>query len=222
MTDRPIIFSGAMVQSLLAGRKSMTRRILKPPPPEWVTRMTHEGRCGWIGSGDGHGTLMHVPYAVNDRLWVREAHAMVPATAYRMSDGVVQTVNPEDSDRACLYRTGFDRSTSGLRWRSPIHMPRWASRLTLVVSDVRVQRVQDISEADAQAEGLVDVYEGWATDRDGRHWGPDARASYRVLWNDLHGEDAWDRNDWVAALTFTTHHQNINQMEPTNDTPHAL
>jgi hypothetical protein len=154
---------------------------------------------------------------VGDRLWCREAHALVPASAYRMSDGVDQTVSPDDRDRACIYREGFDRSTGGLRWRSPIHMPRWASRLTLIVTDVRVQLVQDISEADALAEGLVEAYEGWATDREGRHWGPTARASYSILWNDLHGPDAWDRNDWVAALTFTAHRQNIDQMEPTND-----
>ena len=91
-------------------------------------------------------------------------------------------------------------------------MPRWASRLTLTVTDVRVQRLQDISEADAQAEGLVEVYEGWATDSAGRHWGPTARDSYRILWNDLHGPEAWAANPWVAALTFETHRHNIDQI----------
>ena len=236
MADRPIIFSAGMIHALLDGRKSQTRRLLKLAGrrPDYIgpKGCTGDPACWGWDNGDGGYILADrdpsdkfaaswrdfaASYAPGDRLWVREAHAMVPATAYRMSDGVVQTVNPEDSDCACLYRTGFDRSTSGLRWRPSIHMPRWSSRLTLIVTDVRIQRVQDISEADAQAEGLVEVYEGWATDREGRHWGPDARASYRVLWNDLHGEDAWERNDWVAALTFTVHRQNIDQMEPTND-----
>ena len=211
MADRPITFSAPMVRALLDGRKVQDRRILKPQPPEWVTRMTHEGRCGWIGSGDGHGTLMHVPYAVNDRLWVREVFAYGWPV-----EGNHQL--PEcNQEHAITYRAEGNHPFGGGRWHSPIHMPRWASRLTLIVTDVRVQRVQDISEADAQAEGLIEVYEGWATDREGRHWGPDARASYRVLWNDLHGEDAWERNDWVAALAFAAHRQNIDQMEPTND-----
>ena len=211
MSDRPIIFSAPMVNALLDGRKSMTRRVLKSQPPEWVTRMCHEGRNGWIGSGDGHGTLMHVPYAVGDRLWCREGFS------YGWPVEENHQLPECNQAHAITYRADGNRPFGGGRWHSPIHMPRWASRLTLVVSDVRVQRVQDISEADAQAEGLVDVYEGWATDRDGRHWGPEARASYRVLWNDLHGEDAWDANPWVAALTFTVHRQNIDQMEMTNE-----
>lgn len=176
MTDRPITFSAPMVRALLDGRKVQDRRILKPQPPEWVTRMTHEGLCGWIGSGDGHGTLMHVPYAVNDRLWVREVFAYGWPV-----EGNHQL--PEcNQEHAITYRAEGNQPFGGGRWHSPIHMPRWASRLTLVVSDVRVQRIQDISAADAIAEGCP--FQNMADGDDPREW-------FRALWNSLHGPYAW-------------------------------
>lgn len=223
MTDRPIIFSAPMIKALLDGRKSQIRRILKQQPPEWVTRMCHEGRNGWIGSGDGHGVLMHVPYAVGDRLWVLEAHALVPSSAYRMSDGVAQAIDPADADRVCVYREGWERSAP--RWRPSIHMPRWASRLTLVVTDVRVQRLQDITEADAVAEGIERLKSGRgfydptvpkAAVRFGE-WTSTARQGFQRLWNSIHGPDAWDANPWVAAISFETRRCNIDQMGESHD-----
>ncbi len=199
MSDRPIIFSAPMVRALLAGRKSQTRRVLKPP----------YGTLEYLR--DGTWRPISIKFFPGDRLYVREAHALVPSSAYRMSEGVEQAVDPSDPDLGCVFTAGWDRCKP--RWRPSIHMPRWASRLTLVVTDVRVQRLQEISEADAAAEGLVSAYEGWATDAGGSHWGNTAVNSYRVLWNDLHGPDAWDANPWVAAITFTVHHVNIDQME---------
>jgi len=93
-------------------------------------------------------------------------------------------------------------------------MPRWASRLTLTVTDVRVQRLQDITEDDAQAEGLVQAYEGWATDTQGRCWGPTARDSFVQLFDSLHGTHAWGKNPWVVALTFDVHRGNIDEVQP--------
>lgn len=82
-------------------------------------------------------------------------------------------------------------------------MPRWASRLTLIVTDVRVQRLQDISRGDAMGEGCP--FQNMADGDDPREW-------FRALWNSLHGPDAWDANPWVCALTFTVHRCNIDQM----------
>ena len=125
---------------------------------------------------------MALPYAPGDRLWVREAWCdTMQGPAYKATWGIEQ------------------------QWRSPIHMPRWASRLTLIVTDVRVERIQDISEADAQAEGCH-VYASSATiDCDT----PDPRQEYRRLWNSLHGPDAWDANPWVAAIRFDVRRENI-------------
>jgi len=207
MTDRPIIFSAGMIRALLDGRKSQTRRIMKPQPPEWVTRMCHEGRNGWIGSGDGHGVLMHVPYAVGDRLWCREGFS------YGWPVEENHQLPECNQEHAITYRTDGNRPFGGGKWHSPIHMPRWASRLTLIVTDVRVQRLQDISEADAVAEGVNSDTDGWfdylmpatqccASPQD----------SYATLWNSLHGPDAWAANPWVVALSFTVHRCNIDQM----------
>lgn len=221
MADRPIIFSAGMVHALLSGRKTQHRVPLKPQPPEWVTRMCHEGRNGWIGCGDGHGTLMHVPYAVGDHLWVREAFI----TGFDIDDEFGRPVG----DRKAWYRatdrglTWYDPDTETTLdnppWKSSTQMPRWASRLTLIVTDVRVQRVQSITEEDARAEGVCETAFWERAEHKvsaGAPWSVD-RLAFADLWNSLHGPGAWDANPWVAALTFTTHHQNIDQMEPTND-----
>ena len=212
MSDRPIIFSAPMIHALLDGRKTQTRRVLRPQPsarPELHEPMSDEDAYWAVFDGDEIAHRVQVPYAPGDRLWVREGHAMVPATAYRMSEGVAQNADPKDCDRACIYREGWDRSNGGFRWRSPIHMPRWASRLTLTVTDVRVQRLQEISEDDARTEGFgslittVDKLGPSITARDG----------FRDIWNSIHGPDAWDANPWVAAISFTVHRCNIDTME---------
>ena len=194
MTDRPLIFSAPMVRALLDGRKTQTRRVLKPPygTLEYLPTGTWEPICTKVFRGD--------------RLYVREAHALVG------------TVDPQwvlyraDGYESECARHGFDRPyPPEPRWRPSIHMPRWASRLTLVVTDVRVQRLQEISEADAVAEGVTGrAYQA----RDGS-WIADPKASFAggfgCLWNSLYGPDAWDANPWVAAISFDVHRCNIDQ-----------
>ena len=194
MTDRPIIFSAAMVRALLDGRKTQHREILKPQPDTLPN--------GFAG--------LRLPYAVGDRLWVRESFI----TGFDIDDEFGRPVG----DRKVWYRatdrglTWYDPDTESTLdnppWKSSTQMPRWASRLTLIVTDVRVQRLQDINRGDAMGEGCP--FPNMAA-------GPDPREWFRAIWNSIHGPDAWDRNDWVAALTFETHRQNIDQMEPTND-----
>jgi hypothetical protein len=213
MTDRPIIFSAPMVRALLDGRKTQTRRVARNADRDVFSPAF--GSADWI--------LRNCRYAPGDRLYVREAHALVPATAYRMSEGVVQAIDPEDRDRACIYREGWERSQPG-KWRPSIHMPRWASRITLTVTEVRVQRLQEISETDAKAEGVplspddiadnerlrtavllphIDAIYG-----DRRPYRT-AAGNYAMLWNSLHGPDAWDANPWVVAVSFIPHLTNI-------------
>lgn len=208
MADKPIIFSSAMTRALLDGRKSMTRRILKPQPPEWVTRMCHEGRNGWIGSGNGHGVLMHVPYAVGDRLWVREQCATWECNS---TDATYRATMGEDNWADMLHD-----ARNGAPWkpRSPIHMPRWASRLTLTVTNVRVERLNSITEANAVAEGVCETAFWERAEHKvsaGAPWSVD-RLAFADLWNSLHGPEAWDANPWVAAISFETRKCNIDQM----------
>lgn len=186
MTDRPIIFSAPMVQALLAGRKTQTRRVLKKPAamdalavfgPQFLTL---PGNIDLIG------------YAPGDRLYVREAALFWRNT----SDNSLSHV-------AAFKADGYDLEP-GERWRPSIHMPRWASRLTLTVTEVRVQRLQEISAADSIAEG-VQCETCTAMGQSACHErGCFASIdSYRTLWNSLHGPNAWDTNPWICAISFT-------------------
>ncbi|KLK91375.1 hypothetical protein AA309_19940 [Microvirga vignae] len=245
MTDRPIIFSAPMVRALLDGRKTQTRRILKPQPPANVTSAgvvsrSSEGQTdewSWL-SGDpkdcdtwkfeGEFRTRFVP---GDRLYVRENWAPLSysrdlggsrackigeADFAMMIDGHHQHKNGRSQPGLKEYAPGaFD----GVKWAPSIHMPRWASRLTLTVTGVKVERLQDISEEDAIAEG---VWHGntfvrfaddiAATTKPGR-WFPTARDWYRDLWERLNGPESWDANPWVVAPTFIVHPCNIDQMQ---------
>lgn len=195
MTDRPIIFSAPMVRALLDGRKTQTRRVLKPQPPAGLLPegIAIAGEAQPTGCG----------YRLGDRLWVREA--------FRGDKGYDAYPPQEWSRWPVHYEADGNRDTrEGMgadgRLRPSIHMPRWASRITLTVTDVRVQRLQDISEADAVAEGAdVAQLRMYPELGNARHW-------FRALWNDLHGADAWERNPWVVALTFTVQRGNIDQV----------
>ena len=215
MTDKPIIFSGPMVRALLDGQKTQTRRILKPQPD------TKNGGTIWSGTPfgplsyngtwpDGTRSIQSVPYAPGDRLYVREALAL---------DGHPEPSNRYQADDAPLLWKTRDQAV----WLSEyardvapsIHMPRWASRLTLTVTEVRVQRLQEISTLDCIAEGiapdLADAMEASGrSDLAQRHAYHDTYvAGYRTLWNSLHGPDAWDANPWVVAVSFTVDRRNI-------------
>lgn len=221
MADRPILFSGAMIRAILAGRKTQTRRLFNLP--KWAVPGTLEiDDDGPYACAEVSGCLAKVPTRINlgDRLWVKENHAIVPRTAYRMSEGVQQTLRPDDNHDAAVYAAEWDRSKPG-RWRPSIHMPRWASRLTLTVTDVRIERLQDCSEADAIAEGIEPHHAGWMPystafyEADGvtpANYHPDPRDSYRQLWNKINGFGAWEDNPWIVAYTFTTQNGNIDQI----------
>lgn len=210
MTDRPIIFSTPMARALLDGRKTQTRRLLKPQPSKPWGSAFQDGNRWWTGdslTGDVIETWK-LRYAIGDRLYVREAATWVSAWGWRY-----RADNDDLAEKRAAGEVG--------KWMPSIHMPRWASRLTLTVTDVRVQRLQDISEADAVTEGIqVDP-------ETGGFWGANgggicdttarfinARMAFRDLWNSLHGADAWDVNPWVVALTFTVQRGNIDAAYP--------
>lgn len=191
MTDRPIIFSAPMVQALLAGRKTQTRRLLKKPTaidalavfgPKFLTLP---------------GNVDLVGYAPGDRLYVREAMCWVSSWGWRYR---------ADNDDLTEKREAGEVG----RWRPSIHMPRWASRLTLTVTEVRVQRLQDISAADAVAEGALQSWTGSDPESDTRT----ALNEFEALWNSLHGPGAWATNPWVVAVSFTVQHGNIDAVKP--------
>jgi hypothetical protein len=212
MKETPILFSAPMVRAIRSGIKTQTRRVLKTEP-------IYDGRFagGWKLQGKaGREAALCSPMIADlcpygqpgDQLWVRETHAIVPRTAYAHSEGVQQTLRPDDpyEHDAAIYREGWTRSNSGFRWRPSIHMPRWASRITLEITSVRVERLQDISEADCIAEGIEGTYlEEIQVWRDYQHEGKvflSARHSYISLWESINGPGSWDANPWVWVVEF--------------------
>lgn len=172
MTDKSIIFSGPMVRALLDGRKTQTRRVLKPRPQGTLVSVS---RDKWMSEepSEATGGMRQVdpwrplPYAPGDRLYVREAFSITSAPSCH--DGFVRY----EADKRCWEtgpNTGDIPDDNLVAWfrdidrsrrsefapvkHPSIHMPRWASRLTLTVTDVRVQRLQEISDEDARAEGV--------------------------------------------------------------------
>lgn len=185
MTERPILFSGPMVRAILAGRKTQTRRLVKPQPEQGIWKCGRS--CLALGNAppppDGYERWC--PYGLpGDRLWVRECWRELGSG--QGADGKIPTY-PVPVGYAA------DRGYSG-PWRPSIHMPRWASRLTLEVVGVRVERLHDISEADAQAEGCAPML---------THADPSAREQFESLWDSINGKRAtWASNPWVWVVTF--------------------
>lgn len=237
MTDKPILFSAPMVQAILreirapGTGKTQTRRVLKPQPRGDVIQF------GWVRGTGAHWTDQEwnthkLPYWTGERLWVRETWSDVWAVRK------VPIGEREPAPGAVWYWA--DGDPTEFEWERPrpsIHMPRWASRITLEVTDVRVQRLQEISEADARAEGVPECLEGSLGDGvycnrcrgEGVHGAlgqgggvievdcsdcDTAIKKFRTLWDSLNADRApWASNPWVVAVTFRPHLTNIDQME---------
>lgn len=234
MIDRPILFSAPMVRALLAGTKTQTRRVIDFPGINDVVDFVRVGFDRDIGvpfyeMKDARGRHVSRPqgkhfvtphwsprFAVGDRLYVREAwktHAAYDDISPAAMGG----------EEAILYEADGAHQTWGYpaiskigRFRQGMHMPRWASRLTLDVTEVRVQRLQDISEADAVAEGITPGKHGpyfvVADSEDGKgRMGFSAYELYRKLWNHLNDARGfgWDTNPWVVAVSFSVERRNI-------------
>lgn len=205
MKAKPIIFNGPMVRALLDGRKDQTRRVVKIPDHDrWqhFHRLIEASSAGESVvaefSPDGF-TKGHVscPYGqLGDLLWVRET--------WGAHD---QGFDAAEEASFIVYRAD-DARPNPQRWRPSIHMPRWASRLTLRITDVRVQRVQEISEEDAAAEGVERTHAGGP-------WGEESLIeSFSALWDSIYAKRGygWDANPWVWALTFEIIHANVDDV----------
>lgn len=216
MMERPILFSGPLVKAILDGKKTVTRRLVKLD--RWSS-VEDAGRRAWPVDRSRYSTgqPMACPFGrAGDHLYVRETHAIVPASAYRCSreeDGshVPHRVSPDGTGWA-IYREGWTRSPPQ-RWLPSIHMPRWASRIDLEITDVRVERLQEITEEDARAEGVESVEERLSPNtcigRDQtlttgeRMIDSPFRASFAWLWDELYGDHAtWKSNPWVWHIAF--------------------
>lgn len=196
MKERPILFSGPMVRAILDGRKTQTRRVVKPQPFANGEVRLNERFDAMFTAGDVYGTRN--PYGQpGDHLWVKETHRF---------DGL----DPKIALRSqCLdeisYRADMDgdRSIDDCPWRPSIFMPRWASRITLEITGVRVERLNDISEEDAKVEGVECVKLRFWKDYDGKggvYVNP--ILSFQSLWESINGPGSWDANPWAWVIEF--------------------
>lgn len=222
--DRPILFNGPMVRAILEGRKTATRRVVQPwqcpkkgEDGQWCAIAQRDPRYGFCVSGATatecaaelaeHGMA---PYGrPGDRLWVREAFADLQGTGidYRPDPASPLSQYAYAADSPPGSHSDEVRKDCGVKWKPSIHMPRWASRILLEVTAVRVERLQDITEEQAIAEGidldaLADAQDLYDMVLAGS--GADGRATpitaFRDLWNSTGGD--WDANPWVWVIEF--------------------
>lgn len=186
MKEHPILFSGPMVRAILEGRKTQTRRVMKPQPRFDPPKVQEVWKCPYGGP--------------SNQLWVRETHAVLSAG---YTDGTGMDIRYKATDPDYPYG-----------WTPSIHMPRWASRLTLEVTDVRVERVREISEEDALAEGSflgrcpcqeMQRKPKTTVEAAFRQTGCHIHGEeFATLWNSINAKRGygWDENPWVWVISF--------------------
>jgi hypothetical protein len=192
--ERPMLFNGDMVRAILDGRKTQTRRIVKGMALDWLDKAKFTSEYVALSDND-----MCPNGKAGDHIWVREAFSAMGG-----KDGHALPI---------FYKADGD---DGLRWTPSIHMPRWASRIQLEMTSIRIERLQDISEADAEAEGIEcinqptggddyqDYWRNYAVtekEADGWPWFTgDPIASFKTLWNSIYKN--WNENPWVLVIEF--------------------
>lgn len=238
LKERPILFSGAMVRAILEGRKTVTRRAVKHQPDvpvtdaiprrnyphgpatvDWYWRPQH----GHLNGVPSNGWDFKCPYGQpGDRLWVRESCAQVfevdiPSGRPVGPVGTAGSPSKPDWKSRYVYRADGDMpnvqwhhvgDSQPVRWTPSIHMPRLASRILLEIIDVRVERLQNITEQQAVAEGVerpenirdVDVWDG--AERELFNAMNQPRDRFKRLWADINGAESWDANPWVWVVEF--------------------
>ena len=204
MNFKPIIFSAPMVRALLDGSKTQTRRIVKGEALQWLVR--DKFTPGFVAVTGNRLCPYGQP---GDQLWVRETHWMDKrdtTLAVMNVDGFVVAMNGSE--------TGQESNPEELglnhfwKLRPSIHMPRWASRITLEITGVRVERLQDISEKDCWAEGIEQVMHDFSDEElcvMAKRIGcsiEDAKPIYALLWESINGPCSWAANPWVWVVEF--------------------
>jgi hypothetical protein len=217
MKEHPILFSGPMVRAILEGRKTQTRRIIKPQPDGWIrgnsgafgvpkkitNKKPHKNGTIWQEEDDTCYEDINCPYGQpDDRLWVRETWQL------------------DEDERGFVYRADIrnfaDYAFGPPSWRPSIFMPRKACRIVLEIADIRVERLQEISEADAIGEGVewwheerlksrpkhYRVYCDYDNPKDPAQYTSSAVDSFSTLWQSINGPESWNQNPWVWVIEF--------------------
>ncbi|ENZ7224853.1 morphogenetic protein [Klebsiella pneumoniae] len=224
MKERGMIFNGEMVRAILDGRKTQTRRIMKlqPKPSKsrpgdfWFSSKKLESMVHVSDLAPGNSPIAdyHLfiqehccPFgAVGDRIWVREAFRVhsratdVATLVYKASERNSWT---EQTHRVPV--AVCNKPATPEKWTPSLHMPRWASRILLEITDVRVERLNAISEEDARAEGIIDG--GCLNCGEPEPCGcanpePDATDAFAYLWQSIYGQENWNADPWVWVIEF--------------------
>ncbi|HAK7594085.1 TPA: hypothetical protein H2U71_004651 [Salmonella enterica] len=190
-----------MVRAILDGRKTQTRRIMKNQPagdyPETPALIRNVGTgFQWHGLY-GESSIFNCPLgSIGERIWVRETfrvHSRATDVATLVYRASVRNSWTEQTHRVPV--AVCNKPATPEKWTPSIHMPRWASRILLEITDVRVERLRDLSEEDAKSEGIIPsaggVLPGW-----------EYRINFRDLWMDIYGTDNWEANPWVWVIEF--------------------
>ncbi|PBP70580.1 hypothetical protein CCL15_13625 [Pseudomonas syringae] len=206
--ERPILFNGPMTHALLAGQKTVTRRLVETPPltPHTELAKGREAQTAGVHTSD-------CPYGqTGDQLWVRETWIPCPDAGHeswsnhtfsysawvrrgkKIRDVPVGLRKP----RHCIYRIDVADDSHGFKWRPSIHMPRWACRILLEITDVRIERLQDITPEQAIAEGVLSCRDH--LDPDGI--GYSEEELFSIMWVSLNGHENWNANPWVWVVEF--------------------
>lgn len=194
MKSRPILFRGRLVRAILDGRKTQTRRVIEPQPSDYCGSLRYDAHerdwFGWDERNERIHGIWKCPYGQSgDRLWVRENAILTdePDGFWRVkyqADEAWRDVGPFESEPT------FQRWKKRRKnWRPSIHLPRWASRITLEITEIRAERLQGISEKDAEAEGVQTA--SWT-----------ARQGFCNGWQSIYGRDSWESNPWVWVVKF--------------------
>ncbi|MFS9902128.1 hypothetical protein WKU74_11775 [Salmonella enterica] len=207
MKERGMIFNAEMVRAILDGRKTQTRRPFdwKRQPAMEMAERDDGSLWPWAEDCERGGDIWFAcPYGeIGDRIWVRETWQVIHDHIDESSHVEYRTYAPsipKEKDRYwhTVYAEHFgdeSREDRGFPWRPAIHMPHWASRITLEITDVRVERLRGLSEEDAKSEGIIPsaggVLPGW-----------EYRINFRDLWMDIYGTDNWEANPWVWVIEF--------------------
>lgn len=212
MKERPIIFSGEMVRAILDGRKAQTRRALKNPQPVDIITKPINGEPKWCALTEvnpNHGKIIACRHGQpGDRLWVRET--LCQHNNFGLPLALIPQENPI-GQWVWSYAADQCEPESVTRRRPAIHMPRWASRLTLEIVKVRVERVQEISEEDALAEGIHEfslpngnVYGYDPHGTPGKMVMDSPALAYAAIWDSINAKRGfgWDSNPWVWVIEF--------------------
>ncbi|HDM8093507.1 TPA: hypothetical protein PXN44_004406 [Yersinia enterocolitica] len=233
MNEKPILFNAEMVNAILSGRKTQTRRIMKVQPSEHFhpqdIKGTMDFTAHWYTPGviDKDGYLQPARKdvfgvadedegytcplgAVGDQLWVRETF-QGPLFDYEQMESYLEDSAKFESPEYCVYKADGNTAPEFVdaddnlhcKWRPSIHMPRWASRINLLITGVRVERLRDISEQDAMAEGVSVVETPASLKNFGEAFGlthcPKISA-FANLWQSIYG--SWGDNPWVWVINF--------------------